>query len=266
MPTYDQEILSHYKSVAENQSNDDSCTMDDKTIRKLETSFILNSIASEIVNRGKNEKLKISDYGCGNGYTISKIFERFPGSQFSAFEYTPELRDIANKRSDIPCEVLHCDLRNRETLPRDINIVVCQRVLINLLNESDQYDALSNIIDSLSDNGLLISIEAFSSNLETLNLCRKELGLNSIPPAIHNKYLPDCFFDNNQLKKKVSEEGEDFLSTHYFITRVLHDVALKATGAPFVRNSLFVKYFDMALPKGIGKFSPLRCNLFRKIS
>ncbi len=266
MPNYDQEILSHYKSVAENQSKDDSCTMDDHTIRDLETSFIINSISSEISNLGHAENIKISDYGCGNGYTISKIYEGFPSCKYSAYEYTPELRALANKRIDIPCEVLYCDIRDISTLPREVNIVVCQRVLINLLNHDDQYDALKNIIESLANGGLLISIEAFTANLDTLNLCRKELGLSLIPPAHHNKYLPDSFFDNPLLEKQSSREGEDFLSTHYFVTRVLHDIALKATDAPFIRNSLFVKYFDMALPPGIGKFSPLRCNLYRKLS
>ena len=149
-------------------------------------------------------------------------------------------------------------------MPSNLDIIICQRVLINLLDKQDQIKALKNILDSLKSGGILISIEAFSSNLTHLNLCRKELGLSIIPPAHHNLYLEDLFFETPLLNKEISEEGDNYLSTHYFITRVLHDVALKATDSPFVRNSLFVDFFDKALPPGIGNFSPLKCMFFRK--
>ena len=97
--------------------------------------------------------------------------------------------------------------------------------------------------------------------LNLLNSTNEELLQ---PTEDHNLYLNDDFFDIPDLHPEHSEEGVNFLSTHYFVTRVLHDVALASTNSPFVRNSLFVKFFDSALPTGIGEFSPLRCNVFRK--
>ena len=264
MSSYDKEILAHYKNVAEKQSEDDSCTMDDQITRKLETLFIINTIKKEIKEKERNSKLRISDIGCGNGFTISKVAESYPEEEYSAFEYTKELKDIANKKKTIPCKVESCDVRKKNTLPQKCNIIICQRVLINLLDEKDQKKALENLIDSLESGGILISIEAFKSNLAKLNLCRNELGLSTIPPAHHNLYLSDDFFENLLLEKENTLEGENYLSTHYFITRVLHDIALKTTNSPFVRNSLFVDFFDKALPPGIGEFSPLKCIIFRK--
>lgn len=265
MASYDEVILQHYASVADKQSHDDSCTMDDHAIRALETSFLINSISSELCKRNSQPRISIADYGCGNGYTLVKLSEEFSNVNFLGFEYTPELRAIANKKSGIPSKVLPCDVRDAESLPQEVDIVVCQRVLINLLDPDDQKVALNNIINSLSPGGLLLSIEAFSRNLDVLNICRSELGLRPIPPAHHNLYLNDDFFEVPSLISESSKEVVNYLSTHYFVTRVLHDVALASTQAPFVRNSLFVQFFDSALPTGVGEFSPLRCNIFRKL-
>ena len=264
MTAYDNVILQHYKNVAKTQSKDESCTMDDQAIRDLETTFIINSVASELLDRSNLSNACIADYGCGNGFTLVKLAERFPNLNYKGLEYTPELREIANSKKGIPCMVKSCDIRDASSLPSGVDIVICQRVIINLLKREDQKTALKNIINSISPGGLMISIEAFSSNLDTLNKCRSELGLKPIPEAHHNLYLDDNFFDEPELISQESKDGVNFLSTHYFITRVLHDVALSATGSPFVRNSLFVKFFDSALPVGVGEFSPLRCNIFRK--
>ncbi len=264
MASYDEAILQHYASVADKQSQDDSCTMDDHAIRDLETSFLIRTISSELSNRNSESNLSLADYGCGNGYTLVKLSEEFSDINFLGFEYTPELRTIANQKLGIPCDVLPGDVRDPASLPKDLDIVICQRVLINLLDPDDQRVALNNIVNSISPGGLLLSIEAFSSNLDVLNTCRRELGLRSIPPAHHNLYLNDDFFDIPELISESTNECVNYLSTHYFVTRVLHDVALASTQSPFVRNSLFVKFFDSALPPGVGEFSPLRCNVFRK--
>ena len=101
MSTYDKEILTHYKKVAESQLNDDSCTMDDHITRKLETLFITKIINKEIKKQGKNKKLKISDFGCGNGFTLTKIAESFSNQEYSGFEYTNELKKIANEKENV---------------------------------------------------------------------------------------------------------------------------------------------------------------------
>jgi hypothetical protein len=85
------------------------------------------------------------------------------------------------------------------------------------------------------------------------------------PPAHHNLNLEDDFFAANEDVVEVSTAfGANLLSTHYFISRVLHDLALASTNSSFVRNSLFVRFFDDALPVGIGQFAPLKCHVFKK--
>ena len=161
--------------------------------------------------------------------------------------------------------VEHGDIRVQDSLPSGVDILVSQRVLINLLDSGDQKAAVDNLVRCVNKGGYLIVIEAFSSGLNYLNQCRDELGLPKIPPAHHNLYLSDDFFSQfPELSEVRTEYGPDMLSTHYFITRVLHDVAIAATKSRFVRNSLFVKFFDEALPLGIGQFSPLKCLVFKR--
>ena len=260
---YDQTILDHYANVAREEGSLESCTMADEKIRKTETDFILFGIDHYSKLGGKNN-FKVLDIGCGNGYTLETVHAAFPNLHLSGVEFTPELRALANKKK-IPVEVSSGDIRDRKTIPSGQDVIICQRVLINLLNEDDQKHALANIAESLVDGGILIIIEAFESGLKNLNKCRTELGLEEIPPAHHNLYLKDSFFDStDSLAPLEIGQPSNILSTHYFVTRVLHDIALVATSSEFVRNSLFVSFFSEALPQGIGDFSPLRCHVLKK--
>ena len=263
---YDKTILAHYANVANLEGNLESCTMADEYIRKIETEFILieiKKVVEELKNKSK-KKLKLCDVGCGNGYTLKKISESFLDIEISGIEFTPELRKIANQKN-LSCEVEFGDIRKIETIPKNQNLIVSQRVLINLLSIKDQEKAILNLIASIQEGGYIIFIEAFNSGLKNLNDCRKELGMIEIPPAHHNLYLDDDFFDQfKEIEKVETELKENALSTHYFISRVLHDLALTANNANFTRNSMFVNFFDTALPAGIGNFSPLKFLVFKK--
>lgn len=261
---YDQTIRDHYAKVARDEGALESCTMLDEKIRQIESDFILHGIQHYLQLNGKNE-FKVLDIGCGNGYTLELVHSKFPKLQISGIEFTPELRALANKKK-IPIEIGLGDVRDKKTIPGGQDVIICQRVLINILKENDQIDALGNIAEKLAEGGILIIIEAFKSGLENLNKCRTELGLPMIPPAHHNLYLEDDFFDSVSVLKAVDiGKPKNVLSSHYFVTRVLHDVALAATDSNFVRNSLFVSFFDEALPLAVGDFSPLRCHVFEKV-
>ena len=260
---YDKVILDHYSQVSKQEGHLESCTMADQKIRDLESEFILDGIRS-FVAVSSVEKIKLLDVGCGNGFTLSLVHRKFTQLQLSGIEYTPALRVLANKKG-LPCKILPGDIRDSLSIPTEQDIIICQRVIINLLNKEDQKKALQNLINSLRSGGILIVIEAFTSGLENLNKCRAELGLSQIPPAHHNLYLEDDFFSSNENFFEVSTAlGANLLSTHYFISRVLHDLALASTNSSFVRNSLFVRFFDDALPVGIGQFAPLKCLIFKK--
>jgi hypothetical protein len=164
------------------------------------------------------------------------------------------------------------DVRNSQfSPPGSADIVICQRVLINLLEHEDQKRALENIVAVLragrpgGSGGKCLFIEAFTRYLLKLNEAREEFELPPIPPAHHNLYLPDDFFLMPELHPFVRPDiaPANFLSTHYYVTRVLHPVV--TANKALKRNSEFVRFFSEALAPHVGDYSPLRLCSFEKI-
>ena len=88
----------------------------------------------------------------------------------------------------------------------------------------------------------------------------------AIKQAHHNLYLQDNFYDITELKKFIIDDyafPENFLSTHYYITRVLHPIFIK--DKRIKRNSEFVNFFTRALQENTGDYSPLKLYLFEII-
>jgi len=271
MRSYDQTILDHYKNEAIKNSNSSDATMADSRTRELETELItafFHDVIDDLVKSGrKAESIVVADFGCGNGYTLEILSQLDGRPQFIGYEYSPDLRKIAENRFDgKTVQIRPVDIRDGGTIGQEkIDIVVCQRVIINLLDTEDQRRARDNIINSVSSGGYLLFLECFTSGLEELNLARAEFDLSPIIPAHHNLYLEDDFFHEASLNVWSSSAylvHENFLSTHYFVTRVLHPLVLGSK--TFQRNSLFVSFMSQALNQNVGNFSPIKACAFNK--
>ena len=259
---YDEDIKKHYDQVAQVYKDSPTSTMGDEIIRKKETDFILNTI-NEFTRKDTTKTFNIIDVGCGNGYTLSQLAEQQPHCHFTGMEFNDSLRGIATDRlKGSNVAVVKGDIRDRETFPKkEFDVLVCQRVIINLLNPEDQKAALNNLVKLVAPGGLFIFIEAFQSGLKNLNEARKELNIPELPPAHHNLYLQDDFFNHDSLVPWQDRNGQytpNHLSTHYYVTRVWHELVLKMTNQEFIRNSHFVNFFSNALPNSVGNYSPLK--------
>ncbi len=256
---YDDIILEHYRDEAKRHGGASTSTMADVRTRKLETDFILEFIARYVPADGS-----IADFGCGNGFTLAQIRSVYPNRRLIGLEFTPELRKIAIERfaGDANTQIAPGDIRRPLGGP-PFDAIICQRVLINLLDPTDQVVALHNLANSLAPGGNLAAIEAFEAPLQNLNAARAEFGLQPVPPAHHNLYLAEDFFDAETSLQHVTDAAlpENFLSTHYFVSRVLHPLTLG--GRPFMRNSHFVGFLSSALQPAIGDYSPVRGRIFR---
>jgi SAM-dependent methyltransferase len=271
---YDKVILDHYRDVALRDGDKPEATMADKRIRQLETEVIVKffeSAREELVSSGRPvESIVVADIGCGNGYTLDVLSQLDERPKFVGFEYSPELHDIAERRfKGKRVEIRPADIRNSKTisLPARFDIVICQRVIINVLDLRDQERARDNIISAASARAHFLFLECFKSGLDRLNLAREEFGMEPLPPAHHNLYLGDDFFDVSSLGPWSGPDGlirKNFLSTHYFVTRVLHPFLLG--GRPFQRNSIFASFMSQALAQNIGDVSPLCARVFAKAS
>jgi SAM-dependent methyltransferase len=262
---YDQTIQQHYKKVAEECGLSPASTMADEITRESESKAILQFVSESLKIRP--QPAVIMDVGCGNGYTLQRLSTTYSEQRFIGIEKSDELRSLAVSRfaEGNNVKILEGDIRRPDFAEKEsVDVLICQRVLINLLNEDDQKSALRNIVNVVASGGTLLFIEAFSSALANLNAARGEFELTAIPPAHHNLYLADNFFELRQLKPWTSERlaPRNFLSTHYFVTRVLHPLHLG--NKPLKRNSEFVRFFSQALKENVGDYSPLRLYMFEK--
>jgi SAM-dependent methyltransferase len=274
---YDEVISEHYRKIAQQDGLEPTSTMADQVTREKETSAIIDFVG-EVLERRKLQNLPpsltIMDVGCGNGYTLEVLSQLYPASSFIGIEKSQELRALAISRFEGigNVSIIEGDIREKGFSKGQVaDILICQRVLINLLSVEDQRRGLENILEVVREpgqgnvRGVLLFIEAFSSSLETLNIARDEFDLPAMMPAHHNLYLEDNFFEDPGLTPYPSSDHlppQNFLSTHYFVTRVLHPIFTK--DKPFKRNSEFVKFFTQALRENVGDYSPLRLMLFER--
>ncbi len=274
---YDDTIDEHYKAVAQEHGLSSNSTMADEITRDLETKAIIQFVGESLKIQQREDSTDLTtimDAGCGNGYTLDVLLKNYPGCNFIGIEKSDELRSLALSRfqGQPHVKIVKGDIREQGFAEGVLaDILICQRVLINLLETEDQKLALGNIVHSVSSpsvrgrGGTLLFIEGFMSSLKKLNDARGEFDLPAILPAHHNLYLPDDFFEIPQLKPLITDgllATPHFLSTHYYVTRVLHPIVTR--NKPFKRNSEFVRFFSHAFNQNAGDYSPLKLFMFEK--
>jgi ubiquinone/menaquinone biosynthesis C-methylase UbiE len=262
--TEDDLVREHYKKQAAKWGNSAASTMEDEIVRKRETELISNFI--NILGR---KKLEIADIGCGNGYTLDVLSAKFPGSKYWGIDFSEELITIAKNRNLANCEFIEgsaCSLNFDDNF---FDVVYTQRCLINILNWDEQKKALDEIHRVIKPNGYYLMMECFTDGLINNNRARTECGLSELKEAYHNKYFQkELFFNTIKSKFTIMEPNQldsslppfNFLSSHYFIARVLH--ALVTQGEQ-IKNTEFVNFFSYLPP--IGNYSPIQAYILRKV-
>ncbi len=254
---YDKIIKKHYDKVAILQKNLSTSTMQDKKIRKIETDFILEEISK------CKKKSRILDIGCGNGYTLSRISKKFQSLELYGFEQNELLANLAKKELKKKAKIMIKDVRKLKSKNK-FDLIICQRVLINLLNKNDQKKALKNLIEIVKTGGTLLFIETFKSGIKNLNNIRKKFKLNSLNATYHNMPLNENFFDSKKLKPFLVEKNFE-LSSHYLVARVLHPFYLSFSKEKFKHNSNFVNFFSSIFNAKKKIYSHIKLLKFKKI-
>ena len=265
----DDYILGHYANVAKQYGLSPQSTIEDQVIRDAETQFFKNAIKKILLQSTHRERpIRILDAGCGNGITIELLAKKFPSVHFTGLEFTPELHELCLQRSLSSQNVkfIQGDLRDISTfgdIPYDI--IYSQRAVINIRGKQKQVLALKNIAESLTDQGHYLLSESFYESWASLNHARAEFQLEEVPISKHNLFLTESRLQTLD-KFKMCEYHHDFgrhhLSTHFYLTRVLHP-QLKKQGDRAVAPH-FVKFFSEGLGPNIGSYSPLQFRWFEK--
>lgn len=262
--SYDQLILDHYKKVARNNGLSSTSTMEDPYIRQSEIDFFLSSLREESTRRGR--PLRVFDIGCGNGHLLQTIAQRFPEFTLFGLEFTPELYEQALSRKIPQLTLRNGDARLYEDFYEDIDVVMTERMVINILNKDHQLIVMKNIFKALVSDGLLLMSESFAEPLAELNEARTEMCLDPIDESYQNLYLDESLIEHALSWGMEEEEGtlpSNYLSTQFFVTRILHKSLRPEKGK--VKFSRFAKFFTEALPPAVGNYSPILFRAFRKV-
>ena len=259
---YEDLILQHYRRIAVNCKDGPNSTMEDQVIRNGEIYFFLEELRS----RFPEGSFSLLDAGCGNGHLLSILRSEFPKARLFGLEFTPELCKIAQDRKLSKVEIIHGDLKKDDWfVKKKFDVIVTERVIINLLDRKDQFTAIENIANHLKVKGLYLHSESYRAPLEELNIARRESLLEEVKESYQNLYLKDTFSLNLKqygLEQVVTKVPSNFLTTHFFISRVFHKMVRPEGGK--VKFSRFADFFERALPPAIGNYSPILFCAFLK--
>lgn len=263
--TGDELILTHYRKQAAEHQLEASSTMLDETTREMEIGAILQCVTHALRGLASAALLEV---GCGNGYLLAVMRERFPHVHLTGVDYSPDMLELAQSREVFDAHVARKDVRSLTFPSESFDVVVSERCIINLLDASDQVTALHELHRVLRPGGYLVLIEGFTDGLANLNRARGQLGLPDNQVPYHN-----LWFEKEVFLEAVGGRFElvgdangttgvpptNFLSTHYFVSRVLYPAV---TRAEIQYNTDFVKFFRF-LPVQ-GDYSPIQLYFMRK--
>jgi SAM-dependent methyltransferase len=250
---YSDAILEHYRREAEVCGTAPTSTMRDEIVRERELDAILR-----VLDR-LGPPRRVLEVGCGNGLLLEALRKRFPGAELTGLEFSPEMAELARRRGVDRCEVVPGDVKAIPFADGAFDATVSERCLINLLDPIDQERALGEIARVLGGGGHYVCVEAFTDALQNLNRAREELGLDPLPQPDHN-----CWLDKDRFRETIrgrfvelsadalgdgSLPPPNFLSSHYFVSRVLYPTE-------------FVRFFAFLPPRG--NYAPVQIHVLRR--
>ncbi len=260
-----QSVLEHYAQQASQFGLAAEATMPDLVVRRKEVEALL-----AFLDHVNPSMVRLLEIGCGNGYLIEQIVRRF-GTRFqcTGIDATPQFIESARQRG-LTAQFQVADLRALPMPDASFDVVVSERVIINLLDPAQQVAAFGEVARVLCPGGLFTAVEGFKSGLENLNRARADFLLAPIPePAVNNWFTQErwqlCLAGRFRPASSAATARlapNNFLSSHYFMTRFFHDAIRPAGGR--LRNTEMAFFFAAALPP-VGDYSPLRINYLERV-
>ena len=189
---HDDVVLDHYRKQAHEHGLDPTSTMADQVTRQREVDAILACVAHVLDHAV--EASDLLEVGCGNGYLLQALRDRFPTLRLTGAEWSPDMVELAAGRALASCEIRREDVRALTFPPASFDVIVSERCLINVLDAAEQDEALRELRRVLKPGGYLVLVEAFIDGAVNLNRARGELGLPPIPVPHHNLWFDEARF------------------------------------------------------------------------
>ena len=266
-------VAKHYKEQAFKEGHESTSTMPDFRVRELENKAI--DLFLENFSKGNS----ILEIGCGNGLNLSRIAKQ-GYKNLEGMDFCREFVELANQINP-NSKIIQADCADLPYEDNTFDLIISQRVIINLLNRDDQKKAIEETLRVLKPKGNILFIEGFEEPNILINKLRSEFGLKAIPQPFHNMWFVEEEFISicNQYCEIINNHNiNDIqlkLNYHYFVSRFFHDLLrdLKVDKNEElqkklpIRNSVFVECLNsLSNPLMKMNISPIKVYWFNKLS
>ena len=226
--------------------------------KQLEITAIANYI---------QEGMRILEVGCGNGLTAIELARRFDVT-LVGIDYAEEMvsaaKELAGKqvlRGQLQFQV--GDVQKlvglREAL---FDLIYTERVIINLPDWPTQKQAIIDICQLVVPGGAFVMLENSEDGLDSINVLRKQIGLEAVSPPWHNRYFRDDDLAQLSIPDVILEKTDFYSSTYYFLSRVVNAWLAKREGKEPEYDAA-VNQLALELP-AIGQLGQGRIWVWRK--
>ena len=194
----------------------------DKNLRHLEEAFVLSYL---------KKCSYFADFGCGGGSSTAIYARRV--RRCLALEQSKHLYNEAVgrfKRSNLlNIDAIHGSVTALPKFERPFDVILTQRVLINLPDWNAQKKAITDIYMNLKPGGRYLMIENTFEGHKALNAARNRMGLKDIPIHWHNLFFKHELLVDFLKSLFILEEHHTF-DLYYLLTRVHANLFLTFEG------------------------------------
>jgi SAM-dependent methyltransferase len=166
------------------------------TLKEMELCFLERLIKDYC----ETQKAKILEPGCGNGYNLISLAQRFPDYVFEGFDFVKKMVAHARENKEakeaeihqnLPIDFYLMDVRKFRDAEKMYDVIFTDRLLINLSSLKEQLHTIKTLLDKVKHNGVLILVENCKGSYERQNKLRKYLNLEPRKAAEFNVFLDE---------------------------------------------------------------------------
>lgn len=240
-------------------------------------------IAAELerraISRYVKDGMRVLDVGCGTGETVLGLARQYRLDAWG-IDSAPEMIRVARDNALVDgvgesvvgfqvAEVLTMNIPAYTGGRADFDLIVSQRLLINLSSWAEQRAAIERIISWLKPGGLYLAVECSQDGLDGINELRAMVDLPEIKPPWHNIYLRDIEMDRlsgdlaNARVARIIDDPEAICSTYALLSRVVNAKLAQDAGVQPAYDSP-INQMALSLPPNIGNYGQNRLWVFRR--